>query len=31
MRAAPKPVNGDVNDDSLDQSVYQPSAADIAR
>ena len=23
-------LNGDVNDDSLDQSVYQPSAADIA-
>ena len=23
-------LNGDLNDDSLDQSVYQPSAADIA-
>ena len=23
-------LNGDINDDSLDQSVYQPSAADIA-
>ena len=26
--SAPRTLNGDINEDSLDQSVYQPSAAD---